>query len=167
MNFDDNTICQINYYKTLKYVIDLSGLSIKDFAKLANISESLIRHADETWNPKYTTVEKICSVVHISIPSFYKISEYLAGKSSVLELNYIIEKQSIPPNKLCTILKKTRIKKHITEGKLAAKTGFNKANISKRENKKWVSNMLCSTLEIYAHCFGISMKQLAKLIYNS
>ncbi|MBK5201241.1 MAG: helix-turn-helix transcriptional regulator [Spirochaetaceae bacterium] len=162
----DNKRQNINYYSTLKYIIDMSGLSVKDFANSATISESLIRHANDNWNPKYTTIEKICSVIHISIPSFYIISEYIEGNCKQVKVNYIIHNQQLEPEDLCKKLKAWRKKLKISEGKLAATSGFDKSNISKRENIKWNSIMLCSTLEIYAKCYGLTMKQLSSYLYE-
>jgi transcriptional regulator with XRE-family HTH domain len=144
----------------------MSGLSIKDFASAASISESLIRHADSSWNPKYTTIEKICSVIRIDIYSFYKIADYLSGNCKNANVNYIINCQKISPQNLNYKLKKRREYNNLTEGKLAEKTGFDKSNISKRENSKRETIMLCSTLEIYAKSFGITMKQLCRYIYD-
>lgn len=165
-NLQENKQKKINYYATLKYIIGLSGLSIKDFASAASISESLIRHADTNWNPKYTTIEKICSVIRIDIYSFYKISDYIEGNSTNVKVNYIITSQKITPDILNYKLKSRRLSHHITEGKLAEKTGFDKSNISKRENSHTNVIMLCSTLEIYARCFGLTMQQLCKYIYD-
>ncbi len=156
----------INYYSTLKYIINMSGLSIKDFANSATISESLIRHADDNWNPKYTTIEKICSVIHISIPSFFIIADHVAGNCNHVKVNYIIHNQQLEPEELCKKLKIWRERLNISEGKLAATSGFDKSNISKRENVKWNSIMLCSTLEIYAKCYGLTMKQLSSYLYE-
>lgn len=156
----------INYCLTLKYIIGMSGLSVKDFASAASISESLIRHADNNWNPKYTTIEKICRVIRIDICSFFKLADYVSGNCKNANVNYIIDCQKITPQKLNTRLKDRRKTNHITEGKLAEKTGFDKSNISKRENSKHEVIMLCSTLEVYAQSFGISMKQLCRYIYD-
>lgn len=156
----------INYCLTLKYIIRMSGLSIKDFATAASISESLIRHADSSWNPKYTTIEKICSVIRIDIYSFYKLSDYVSGNCKSANVNYIIDCQEITPQNLNIKLKNRRKSNHLTEGKLAEKTGFDKSNISKRENSTHEVIMLCSTLNIYAKSFGISMKQLCSYIYD-
>ncbi|MCK9190631.1 MAG: hypothetical protein M0P10_03670 [Sphaerochaetaceae bacterium] len=156
----------VNYYKALKYIIDLSNLNVKEFALAASISESLVRHADDTWNPKYTTIEKICNVIHISVPSFYIISDHLEGYTSKVKLDYCIQKQNLSPQELSSKLRKKRTINNITEGKLATKTGFDKSNISKRESQNSQSIMLCSTLEIYADSFGLSMRQLSKYLYE-
>ncbi|MGH4038403.1 MAG: hypothetical protein ACRQFF_11260 [Sphaerochaeta sp.] len=156
----------VNYYKALKYIIDLSNLNVREFSLAASISESLVRHADDTWNPKYTTIEKICNVIHISVPSFYNITDHLAGNTGKVKLDYRIKKQEISPQELSLKLRRKRTSNNITEGKLAAKTGFDKSNISKRESQNSQSIMLCSTLEIYADSFGLSMKQLSNYLYE-
>jgi transcriptional regulator with XRE-family HTH domain len=156
----------INYYLTLKHIINMSGLSIKDFATAASISESLIRHADSGWNPKYTTIEKICGVIRIDIYSFYKLADYVSGNCKNANVNYIIDCQKITPRNLNIKLKNRRKYNNLTEGKLAEKTGFDKSNISKRENSRHEVTMLCSTLQIYAQSFGITMKQLCRYVYD-
>ena len=156
----------VNYYKALRYIIGLSNLNIREFALAASISESLIRHANDSWNPKYTTIEKICNTIHISNPSFYNISDHLEGYTNKLKLEYIINNQLLTPQELSVKLRAKRNCNNLTEGKLAAKSGFDKSNISKRESSNSQSIMLCSTLEVYANSFGLSMKQLSKFLYE-
>lgn len=156
----------INYYETLIFVINLSGLSIEEFAKKANISLSLISHADESWNPKYSTVEKICSVVKISVTSFFNIAENLAGVKESITMNYVSKSDKLTPIELCEQLKDVRKSLQISEAKLAKLSGINKTNICNREHGKIKTQILCSTLEKYAASFGLSMSGLTDKLYN-
>ncbi|MCY1152442.1 MAG: helix-turn-helix transcriptional regulator [Sphaerochaetaceae bacterium] len=156
----------INYYKTLIFIINLSGLSFENFAKKADISLSLISHADDSWNPKYSTVEKICSVVNISVTSFFNIAENLAGIKESITLNYVNRNDTLSPDELCKKLKDVRLSLKITEAQLAKSSGINKTNICNREHGKIKTQILCSTLEKYAASFGLSMSGLSDKLYE-
>lgn len=157
----------INYYKTLIYIINLSGLSCEDFAKKADISLSLIRHADETWNPKYSTVEKICSVVNLSVASFFNIAEHLSGVSDSITMKFVINNDKLSPEEMNYKLKKFRNDLHLSESELAKRSGINKTNICNREHGKIKTQMLCSTLEKYAYSLGLSMSGLTDKLYKN
>lgn len=156
----------INYYETLIFIINLSGLSIEEFAKKADISLSLISHADANWNPKYSTVEKICSVVKLSVTSFFNIAENLAGKKESITLNYVKKDETLTPSQLCSKLKDVRLSLNLSEAQLARDSGINKTNICNREHGKIKTKILCSTLEKYAASFGLSMSGLSEKLYN-
>ena len=156
----------INYYKTLLFIINLSGLSIEDFAAKASISLSLIRHADENWNPKYTTVEKICSVVNISVATFFNIAENLSGIKDSITMKYVVKQESISPLELSKKLKEVRTNSNLTESQLARISGINKTNICNREHGKIQTRILCSTLEKYAFSFGLAMSDLTEELYK-
>ncbi len=156
----------INYYKTLIFVINLSGLSIEDFANKADISLSLISHADDSWNPKYSTVEKICSVVNISVTTFFNIAENIAGIKESITLNYVTKTDKLSPSEICQRLKEVRRSLKISEAQLAKSSGINKTNICNREHGKIKTQILCSTLEKYAASFGLTMSSLSDQLYK-
>ncbi len=156
----------INYYKTLIFVINLSGLSIEDFANKADISLSLISHADDSWNPKYSTVEKICSVVNISVTTFFNIAENIAGIKESITLNYVTKTDKLSPSEICQRLKEVRRSLKISEAELAKSSGINKTNICNREHGKIKTQILCSTLEKYAASFGLTMSSLSDQLYK-
>ncbi|NCD04735.1 MAG: XRE family transcriptional regulator [Spirochaetia bacterium] len=156
----------LNYYKALLYLIKISHLSIDDFAKKAKISPSLIRHANDSWNPKYSTVERICSVVNISISCFFLIAENESGLTNSITMKYVIKTESLSPKELCLKLSQVRINRNLSESQIAKISGINKTNICNREHCKINNNILCSTLEKYAFSYGLSMSALIEKIYN-
>jgi len=153
---------QLNYKKALFYIIKKSGLSIDDFAKKADISASLIRHTTYDWNPKFETVEKICSVLNISLVSFFAIAEYETNVSNSITLTYKIKNKNHSQIDLNNQLKKLREDSNLSKSQLALKTGINKTNICNREHMKLNNNILCSTLEKYANSFGITMSKFCE-----
>jgi transcriptional regulator with XRE-family HTH domain len=155
-----------NYHKALLFIIEHSGLSIENFAKKADISPSLIRHATKDWNPKYSTVEKICSTVNISISSFFMIAEHNAGQLESITMKFVIKKEEISPSELCQKLKTVRTNLNLSESQIAKKSGINKTNICNREHSKISNQILCSTLEKYAFSFGLKMSDLSKKLYK-
>lgn len=155
---------KINYAKALKVLIKTSGLTIDDFAKKANISSSLIRHANEDWNPKFETVIKLCSVLNISIVSFFAIAEHESNISNSITLSYITEKNNFTQKDLNLQLKEIRESSNLSKSQLAKKTGINKTNICNREHLKNDNKILCSTLEKYAYSFNLSMSRLCKIL---
>ncbi|MGD1822257.1 MAG: helix-turn-helix domain-containing protein [Pleomorphochaeta sp.] len=153
---------QLNYKKALFFIIDKSGLSIDDFAEKAKISPSLIRHTKDDWNPKFETVDKICSVLNISIVSFFAIAEHESGYSNSITLKYSINRKEISQEEVNKTLKNLREKAQLSKAQLAKKSGINKTNICNREHLKINNHILCSTLEKYAKSFGLSMSKFCE-----
>jgi len=155
---------KLNYKKALDYIIKKSGLSIEDFAEKANISPSMIRHTSEDWNPKFVTVEKICSVLNISVVSFFAIAEHESEINQSITIKYKIKENNITQKNLNKKLKDIREKSNLSKSQLAQKTGINKTNICNREHLKNQNKILCSTLEKFAHSFGLTMSKLCEEI---
>jgi len=154
----------LSYYTALQTILDLSGLTIDDFADKANISPSVIRHADEDWNPKFDTVERICSVINISISSFFLIAEHQLSIKNSITLKYVMKNNYISVKFLNEKLQELRLNSNMSRSQLSKKTGICKANICNREHSKITNKMLCSTLEKYALSFGLTMSELCEIL---
>ncbi len=153
---------QLNYKKALFYIIQKSGLSIEDFANKADISASLIRHTTPDWNPKFETVEKICSVLNISLVSFFAIAEHESNVYHSISLTHKVKTSKYTQIDLNNKLKELREESNLSKSQLALKTGINKTNICNREHMKLNNRILCSTLEKYAKSFGLSMSKFCE-----